>query len=191
MPGLINYTIQRSRVPAPAGNPAIGYRLVVTCTAFNGGPDTAIFCFKKISESAAVFSHVASYADMEEYAVGVPTPETDAVFFRLSTADLVFRSPELLEETLTLMLQDFEILTTGLDVTSVLSTVETGAVPAAADALEGSYTISFPTAFSMTPRVFVSVTPPVAVTVTPSAVGFVLTAGRVLTDTDLVEWHAR
>ena len=196
MPGLISYTVQRSRVPEPEGNPGIGYRLKVTCTGFTGGQDAAIFCFKRVAPDLAQFSHVASYADMEDYAAAVPV-DAALPFFRAATVDLIFRDPQLLEETWALMLNDFEILATGLEVTSALSSISSGVVPAPeGSAVSGAfagngtdhYHVDFPAAYSTTPQVFVHASTPVGLEVSANAVGFDVVAARTLTAADVVSW---
>lgn len=198
MPGLISYTTHRSRVPEPEGNPGIGYRLKVTCTGFAGGQDTAIFCFKRVAPDLAQFSHVASYADMEDFAVGIPV-DPGVPFFRAAEVDLIFRDPQLLEETWALMLNDFEILTTGADVTAVLSSVSSGAIPApervetagafSGDAVADTYRVNFPVAYAAVPQVYTRTSSPFGIAVTVDTAGFDVVASRTLTPSDVVSWH--
>jgi hypothetical protein len=198
MPGVIKYTVEKSRVPVPAGNPAIGYRVKITCTSFSGGPDAGVFCYKRVSDGAAMFSHVASYADMEDFALGAPV-DASAPFFRLDTADLVFRDVDEREETVSLVISDLDILVAGVDTTSELSSISYGVAPAptASNAVNGiiqgdggdTYYILFPTPLSTPPQVFVSMSSEFGVRVLADASGFALTAARVLTPADTVSWH--
>lgn len=198
MPGLIKYTVAKSPVPVVENNPAIGYRLKITCDEFVGGPDAAIFCFKRVSADLAVFSHVASYADMEAYGVGAPV-DADVPFFRAAVVDMVFANVDLREETLGLILADFGILTAGVDTTSELSDIYSGAVPEALPLTEingiitgtgaDTYRVEFPAAVLSTPKVFAAASGAFGVTITPDLVGFDLVASRVLTPADTVSWH--
>lgn len=91
--------------------------------------DPAIFVWQRKpksphrTEEEDICSHVASPADMEEFPVGEPDPGSP--FFRLTYADMLFRSVVYLEETITRTLSNVRVLLEGLDALDTLETVST------------------------------------------------------------------
>ena len=81
------------------GPSADGSRLVVRVDVAEG-IDRAVFAYLAIpaqpgdasGEARATFSHVCSPVDMAEYPAGSPYPDASPPWFRLESADLLFRS---------------------------------------------------------------------------------------------------
>lgn len=81
------------------GPSADGSRLVVRVDVAEG-IDRAVFAYRAIpaqpgdasGEARATFSHVCSPVDMAEYPAGSPYPDASPPWFRLESADLLFRS---------------------------------------------------------------------------------------------------
>lgn len=74
-----------------------------------------------------IFQGVASPADLEEYPLD--TPGTDSPFFRLHTADLVFRDLDRLTQSIALIANDTQELIrslAGLQVLKTLGTIDIG-----------------------------------------------------------------
>lgn len=79
-----------------------GYRMLIEVTAAQGVSPNIFVFLRQIVNGVQddVFQNVASPADLQEYPVNNPNPDTIAQppFYRLSAVDLVFRTQDLAEE---------------------------------------------------------------------------------------------
>lgn len=116
-------TLKQSTIAAYVEGRTQGYRIRLDIIeAQLVAPE--IFVYQRIEEPESevsyrdVFSNVASPADIATYQVGAPA--TGQQFYRLSYVDLVFRSIDLLQQSLEDLQQDVAELISTLDAMDVL-----------------------------------------------------------------------
>lgn len=96
-----------------------GYRMLIEVTAAQGvSPNIFVFLRQTVNGvQDDVFQNIASPADLQEYPVNNPNPDTIAVppFYRLASVDLVFRTEDLAMEAWRDMQQDIAQLRQSLN----------------------------------------------------------------------------
>lgn len=194
----LQYSLQRSVAPDPQGNPAAGFRVVLTCTAA-GAPlaDTAIFCYRT-DGVAQFFSHICSLSDMAEFAVN--TPNQGDNFYRSDTIDVILRSPEAREDFINLVFEDFKILANAAQNSLNLEAAVTGSVvddttlgaPAGSIPIPGgsplSLSVTFDTPYVQAPKIAVSVVPAQFISVAVTTTGFVVRSTAPFEVGTAVDW---
>jgi hypothetical protein len=99
-----------------------GYFITVTVTAAGQLP-VELFVFQRQPLEAGtykdVFCHIASLVDIEEYPVGAPN--VNASFYRLAAVEFVFRSLNLLYQTLQDLKCDIHLLAESAEANLVLT----------------------------------------------------------------------
>ena len=197
----VSYQVQRSNfTEAPFTDSAPGRRLLVTITDIPGAGDLGGFVYKLVpGRNAAVFSHVATPADIEDW--NLDTPDTDEIWFRSATLDLVVRSDTEIDEILENLAQDFRLLANGLDSINSLTAGEDLVEPSdlTATAPEGetvgnddpTLRVNFPVALDAAPvgRLLVGITPSIAMKITNiDAAGFDIASSVNITAGHSVKW---
>ena len=101
------------------------FRITLTASEAHLMPD-AIFAYRTeplqpgAAATVAVFDHVCSPVDLQEYPVGAPHPAADPPWFRLTTVDVEERTRALALEVYEEIVEDVTALVLGMNAADVL-----------------------------------------------------------------------
>jgi hypothetical protein len=112
--------IQRSAMTTFVEGRTQGFRILINVLEASGLSESVFVYQLKPAVGAeggpvSAFTNIASPSDLEEYGVGLPVADPARPFYRLDSADLVFRNPELLEDAWKGIKNDLDELIRTLD----------------------------------------------------------------------------
>jgi hypothetical protein len=121
--------IQRSSMTTFVEGRTQGFRILIEVLEASGlSKNIFVYQLKPAvgaeGDPVSVFTNIASPSDLEEYGVGLPVADPARPFYRLDSADLVFRNVELLEDAWAAIKNDIDELVRSLDHMDALAPTE-------------------------------------------------------------------